>query len=315
MPEPSAVSASEAKAIRERAAAWMSDHGLSQAAMADAVGCSEATLSQVLAGTYEGRTDLYLANLRRWFERSERRERAVKPPPIVRTSVCRHAIAAFERAQNLGVMAAVLGPTGCGKTTAAEWYLKAEPDTIYALVEPNAWRGGHTSYRPLLSEIAAQLGIVFPQNQPSSQCIRDLANALRGSGRLVIVDQADKADELVLQGLRSVWDKSRTGIVLLGTLELIATLRRKRSPTMPEVVRRIALVRDVGGFTVDDAEKLAEPYHLDQAALAALRADARNMISRAADALRMAASVTKDGMNADAIRDAYQSMEILNRAR
>lgn len=306
-----AIAPAEAKAIRERVDAWMRANNASQEAVADLLKFSSATLSQVLSGAYAGRMDLYLGKIRRWLDRMARRDLAAKPPPFARLSVYRHVAAAFERAQDQGVIAAIMAKTGSGKTQAAEHYCEAAPDTIYILLQPPSRKDRTRSYRPILDKIGAALGHELPSNLRTEECLGEVATGLRGTGRLLIVDQADKADEGILQALRSVWDISQTGVALLGTVELIAAMRRKRSPTMGEVVRRIAFCKVVGGFTADDAERLAEPYHLDEMALVILHEGAQDMAARAAMALRSAQSaVNKSGgrIDAQAIREAYGSL-------
>ena len=263
----------------ERFGAWTKTQGLSQSAAAKLVGCSSATLSQVLSGKYAGDVTRIAEMMGRALSRADRHARAPKKPEIAMSSVCVECLDTLRTAHDEGVMAVIMGLSGAGKTSAARFYLKAEPETILITLRPNGRKGTHGSGRFLLHRLADGLGVEHDECSSQAELIDDCGAALKGSGRLVIIDEIDYAAEDTLQCVRMIHDVAETGIVMLATPAFLEKLRSRRSSTIAQFVNRIAYRCIVGKLTDDDVE-LILPQGFDRATIAAARIGAQGVARR-----------------------------------
>ena len=253
--------------VVQRFAAYMEAKSLSQADAAKLIGVSPGALNQVLAGKYKGNTERVEEKLARAIEHSDRRAQRPRKPEIVNTSVCQRVMSALRTAHDEGCMAVVLGPSQVGKTSAVQLYCAGEPETVYVCLHPNGHNGRQHSARPMLDDLAEALRIGLPKNAGNEEWLKTIGAALAGSGRLVVIDQADLADENILQCIRTIWDLSQVGVVLVGTTDLLPAIRRKNSATLNQVLRRIAYCEIVDGLTEEDAEAMLETFKLDHVAI------------------------------------------------
>jgi hypothetical protein len=262
--------------------AWSQVKGLSQSAAARLLGVSSSTLSQVFSGKYAGSVDRIAEKMVRALDRAERRARAPQRPEFVMTSVAEEVFATLQTAHDEGVMAVVMGPSGTGKTAACLKYAQAEPETILITMRPSGRRGSQGASRPLLARLAAALGVEITYNTSCADAIEATGAALKGTGRLVILDEIDYAAEDVLQAIRMVHDLAEVGFVLVATPAFLERLRSRNSSTLNQFLNRIAYCCQVEGLTDEDADRLLERYSLDRAALAAAREGARGVARRLA---------------------------------
>jgi DNA transposition AAA+ family ATPase len=284
----------DVSAVVQKFAAFMEAKGLSQADAAKSISVSPGTLNQVLAGKYKGKTARIEEKMSRALEHSDRRAQRPLKPPIVETSVYQRVVKALQMAQDEGCMAAILGPSQVGKTSAAKHYCADEPETIYVVLHPNGHNGRQRSVRPLMMKVAEALHITLAQSAGNDEWLEMVGAKLRGSNRLVIIDQADLADENILQTLRTIWDLSQVGMVLLGTTDLLDSIRRKNSPTLNQVLRRIAYCEVVDGLTEEDAEKMLESFKLDDTSILTAHDGAHGIAGRLALGIAGAQRLAKE---------------------
>jgi hypothetical protein len=112
------------------------------------------------------------------------------------------------------------GPAGLGKTIAVKEYARAHTDAI--LIEADL---GHTA-KALFAELHKTLGM--EGFGTVNQMFQDILEKLRGSGRLIIVDEAEHLPYKALELLRRVYDKAGIGIMLVGMPRLVSNLRGRR---------------------------------------------------------------------------------------
>lgn len=135
-----------------------------------------------------------------------------------------------------------------------------------------------------------------------------IADALRGSGRLIAIDDVDYVGEEALQDLRILNDLAEVGIALVGTHNFYAGLREGASATIQQVLGRVAYVERLGSCSRDDLARIAEPYDLPGDALDVLVEGAGGEARRAVAALVRAQSDTEDGVTADGLRAAFGTL-------
>jgi DNA transposition AAA+ family ATPase len=268
--------------VVQRFSEWRKSKGYSDAEAAKLLSISPSALSQVFSGKYKGNVRRIEDKMERALEHSDRRSQRPKKPEIVETSVYQRVTAALRTAHDESCMAVIVGPSQVGKTSAATDFCKSEPDTIYVCLHPNGHNGRQRSSRPLLKKLAEALHIGLTENAANDEWIEEVASRLKGSDRMVIIDQADLADENILQCLRTIWDLAQIGMALVGTPDFLAAIRRKNSSTLNQVLRRIAYCEIVDGLTEDDAEKMLEKFRLDETSVAAAHAGAHGIAGRLA---------------------------------
>ena len=297
--------------IVQRFAAWARVRGLSQAQAAKLAGMSAATFSQVVSGTYAGNTERYVQKMERALAHADRRERAPRRPEIADTSVCQEVVATLRVAHDEGVMAVVMGVAGCGKTCGVSVYCRAEPETISLIMRPSGRRGSQGAGKPLLNRLAAAVGIELPRGTSIYDSVELIGQALKGSDRLVVIDEIDYAAEDVLQCIRMIHDIAQCGIVLIATPAFLEKLRRMNSSTVNQFLSRIAHRCDVGGMTEEDAEKILTAQGLDKITLSAARAGAKGSPRRLVHGILGAQRIVRDEggkLDAKTISRAYEQL-------
>lgn len=207
----------EIDALRQELQDHMAAENLSGAAIGKAIGYSSGVVSGWLRGSYDGNIDRLCQAVASYLERFRERKLRVFDMPFIETSVSKKV---FEIARichldnELGVC---VSHAGLGKTMAVKEYAKLNTDTI--LVEADS------GYTPivLFNEIADKLGV---ENSKNLHILMDsLIQKLAGSGRLIIVDEAEHLPYKALELLRRIYDKAQVGILLVGMPKLIKNMR------------------------------------------------------------------------------------------
>lgn len=257
--------------------AWAETQNLSQAQAARKINCSEATLSRLYSYQYPSRVEQHVRAMARVLGRHEDAQRAPSRVPFAQTSLAAHVWDALRTAHAESVLVAILGPTRIGKSEAARHYCEREPDTVYIAASVTA-----TPYA-LLRHIAGLLRVRWQGSVYDMQLA--LTEHLAGTDRLIIIDEIDHIREPSLQVLRMLQDGSRVGMAWIGTESFLDGLAARRSSTINQVLGRVVYLERLGPLTPDDIALIAEPYGLDDEALAALVTGAQGQAGRAAAAL------------------------------
>ena len=249
--------------------------GLSQAAAATEIGISGAALSSWLKGRYKGDSRGIARKCGKWIAlRSERKalETRLKPAPEwVETSAANRVMTALAYAQMQSDIAVVHGAAGAGKTTAAE---------RYASERPNAWivtmNRGTRSLGPCLRAVA-QAVKATPEDRSIAGLIDALAGRLRGTGGLLVLDEAQCLALPALDGMRQVQDASGAGLAFVGGEALWQRLGGPRRPAeLAPLFSRVGFRVGLSEPSDEDAAALLSAWNgLSAAARAAARPIAR----------------------------------------
>ncbi|WP_038914131.1 AAA family ATPase [Dickeya zeae] len=195
--------------------------GWSQTQVARAIGKSPAVVSQYLQNKYTGDVsgiDELVSNL---IVREREKEKGQRiTPRYVETVTSARGMEVLRMAHLDGEINVVYGDAGLGKTMMLREYGARYSDAILIEADP-----GYTA-RVVLEELCTRLGLSKSGNMHdlSDACIA----ALHGSGRLILVDEAENLPYRALETLRRIHDKSGVGIVLAGMPRLIINLKGKR---------------------------------------------------------------------------------------
>lgn len=112
-------------------------------------------------------------------------------------------------------------PAGCGKTMALDAIYEDKPGSVLVTVT-----GTRAARKPFLQSLSRALGL------SESGRAEDLQDAvierLRGSDRLVMIDEAHKLQVAALDTIREIWDAAKVPIILAGTPTFLQSLTSRR---------------------------------------------------------------------------------------
>lgn len=139
---------------------------------------------------------------------------------VMLTEDLRQAIGLASMCLADGEIGVVIGPPGCGKTTALLEFCHRETRAVYVRADITM------SAKELLLEIGAGLGIDLEGSRRSM--MRQIVRRLREEETIILLDEADllvnKESTKKLEIVRTIWDEAGTGMVLAGPSRLATVL-------------------------------------------------------------------------------------------
>lgn len=210
------------KELRNKLRAFIDETGKSASAVAKGIGRSPAALSQYLNFSYKGDVAKLEVAIENWLARqAERQERNVKPQTdFIQTSIARKVFELADYCLIENEIGVIYGPAGLGKTFAVKEFNRQNPATI--LIEADL---GYTA-KVLFQELHKAVGL--DGHGQIHSLFEDIVAKLKGSDRMIIVDEAEHLPYRALELLRRIYDKAGVGILLIGMPVLIGNLRGKR---------------------------------------------------------------------------------------
>jgi len=281
-------------------AAWLETQGMTKGDGARLIGVSSSTFSQMIGESYVGRVGRICGDMQRALRRARLRAQAPEALPYATTSITQRVIEILGAIHTEGRIGMILGPTGVGKSVGAKRYCQAEPDTVYLFAGP------HCTPWALLRRLAGVLKLDW---RGSTYDMRGLiAETLRGSGRLLIVDDVDYVQEPALQDLRILNDLGEIGVALIGTDGFWEQLDGRKSSTIRQVMGRVAFREILPKCSGDDLARIAAPLSLNEDALEALVGGSAGEARRAVAALARARTFSRNGVDVKSIRRAFECL-------
>lgn len=259
--------------------AYMQGSGKKQVEVAAELGVSGGLVSSFLAGTYKT-PHAIIPKVAELAKIHEKKAITPKEPDYVETSVSRTVTNAISYAHLRGTVAVVYGDAGVGKTCAVREYMKRNSLALGITISPT-----YASITGVNELIAEQLGV---RERVARKITREIIGKLRGSGRVLIVDEAQHLTVRALNHLRCMSDESGIGIALIGNEEIYSKLRGSGRADFAQLFSRIGMRKQVltNNLTADDIRQVFGPYGLEDGALELLTA-----ISRTSYGLRGAVNV------------------------
>ena len=228
----------------------MERKGYNQSHVARAIGKSPATISTYLKGIYAGDVKKLDEDIQNFIERESERDRSVRiDARYIPTLTSRKGLDVIRMAHIDSEINVIYGDAGLGKTMILREYLAQHKDAVLIEADP-----GYTA-RVVLEELCSRLGLSKRGNmhELSEACIE----ALRDSGRLLMVDEAENLPYRALETLRRIHDKAGIGIILAGMPRLIINLKGKRGE-YKQLYSRVGLALNLGdALPVEDITAIA----------------------------------------------------------
>jgi len=210
------ATASEPQNLRAALAAAREEDNLSISRMAQQIGYSSSVLSQYLAGSYPGDSARFERRAEDWLRARDRKRRI--GVPLIESEATRTVMAALETIRRTNDVGVIYGDAGIGKTSGITLYLEENPTCLHITLS----RWARTDAQIERMTFAAMGDGGWKGNTPRAEF---LVEKLRGSNRLLIVDNAHKATAAGLEWLFDLHDETRIPIALVGNEEVIRPIQ------------------------------------------------------------------------------------------
>lgn len=255
-------------AVREELDAF----GVSPSRLARESGLSVARVSQWLKGSYGG-ADLPVMEkaLASWLSAArEGREMAARGyiptvPAWLNTPTASKILLALKYAHKLADIAVIYGGAGLGKTMTAQRYGEDVPDVWIATMTPSI-----SGVSACLERVGQAVGLAsIPTGGARAE--QAIVNRIKGTGGLLIVDEAQHLPVACLDALRSLYDASGVGLAIMGNESVYTQLtggsrRAHFAQLFSRIGRRERLTRPSAG----DIDVLLDAWGVKEAKARAL---------------------------------------------
>ncbi|MDN7351348.1 AAA family ATPase [Acetobacter senegalensis] len=242
-------------AVRERISQIMRGRNLTQATIAKKSGINSGVLSRFIAERYEGDNQAVASKLLIWAESLAQQD--TMPAPLtrdhdfVKTTASERILLGLRFAQVAGDLVTVYGEPGVGKTISLENYQRTASNVWLATMSPDT-----SSKVPMLEELGLSLGLTLSGGAASMR--RKIVARVRDTGGLILIDEAQHLDAKALDELRSIYDKTRIGMVLCGNPQLKA-----RAETLQQINSRVGKNVKIGRPSRPDVALLMAPFQIE----------------------------------------------------
>lgn len=232
--------------------AFMERRDISQGLVGKSVGFSPAVISAWLGNKYKGDVEGIENAIRQYLDlESQREEAATIQLKVLVTTAFAEIVNGLNMARQKKAIISITGAPGVGKTTAVKDYSRKHSEVILVEVDHS-----FTS-RDLFVELCETLGLVTTGSLHNLH--KRVVEKLRGSGRLVIIDEAEYLPRLALDMLRRLRDFADIPIALVGMPRLNENVQGDRN-NFAQLSSRMRMRRRVGGLTTADEEMIIREY-------------------------------------------------------
>lgn len=271
LPNEGPLTAAQREEVRTALEQYMQKHVISQKEVAkQCAGVGVSNLNAILNGKYtHGPIDDHLREINNWMEVDARRRQTRPQRPFVETHVAKKILRAAEKASEKAQIVIAFGPTGIGKSMVAHVVAERFPAAIYIRISE-----GNNSFTALRRMLAERLRFYVRRKRksdPTGLTVNErIFDKLRGSNRLLIIDEAHRIGDSALQFVRDLYDECEIPILLLATKDLVDRVRRDSDEDHGQLYSRIGWTCDLvrgkdktpGGksplFTVAEIRKIFE---------------------------------------------------------
>lgn len=195
------------KAIHDALIAYLEKPENTQASVCKATGLSTSQLSQYKKEKYPGDVEALETKIAQFLHLSLQREEmeaAHTEIGFVETSVVKRVCEILNNCHVGCRLGIVTGASGLGKTTGVHKYIEDHSDVIVIYGRPCI------TQKSLLQELAEKIGV--ESRGSADNIFRRIAAYLKGSKRMIIIDEAEHFTARVLDIVRRFSDKEWAGI-------------------------------------------------------------------------------------------------------
>ena len=239
---------------------YIAKSGKTQTAVGTELGISGGAISSFLSGKYKTPHTL-IPKVSALLSMNAKKAAAPKEPDFAETSISRTVYNAVAYAHLRGVIAVVYGDAGVGKTSTVREYVKNDSLALLITISPT-----YSSITGVNELIAAQLGV---RERVARRLTAEIEDRLKGSGRVLIVDEAQHLTVRALNHLRCMSDESGVGIALVGNEEVYRKLRGSGKADFAQLFSRVGMRKQVQtrDIKMEDIRSIFGKYELDDGVL------------------------------------------------
>lgn len=234
---------------------YIAKTGKTQAAVAQELGISSGALSSFISGSYKTPHTI-VPKVRNLMEISEKKKISLSDPPFVETSVSKMVKNAIKYSHIRGKISVVYGDAGIGKTQAFRSYLRENNLAIGITISPT-----YASITGVNELLAEQLGV---RERVARKITNEIVSRLRGSGRVIIIDEAQHLTVRALNHIRCLADEAEIGVCLIGNEEVYSKLKGSGKADFAQLFSRIGMREPVSihNITKDDVKRVFQDAEL-----------------------------------------------------
>lgn len=232
---------------------YMTSTKKTQAQVARELDVSPSALSGFLSGTYKA-PHTVIGKIEELASISSQKKVAPKEPGYMETSISKNVINAIRYSHLQGKISVVYGDAGIGKTMAFRNYLENNALAIGITISPT-----YASITGVNEKLAEQLGV---RERVARKQTTEIVNKLKGSGRVVVIDEAQHLTVRALDHLRCIADESGVGLCFIGNEEVYKKLKGNKSEDFAQLFSRIGMRRHVlvNNITKQDVQSIFGSY-------------------------------------------------------
>ncbi len=239
------------------------DRSLTQARISRESGVSSTTVSQFLSRTYPGDLPAVATKLNRWLASlAERSQVAALPaaPSWVETKQAKRIFGALRYAQLAADIVVIYGPAGVSKTETCRHYAKVSSNTFVVTMSPA--QAGLTA---ALNAVYDAVGLKEARLTAAAMS-RMICQRLRGSGGLLIIDEAQHLGHLALDQIRSIHDATGIGVALVGNEQVFTVMSGgQRAAYLDRLHSRVGKWLPLKGPAEADVDAVLKAWRIDDA--------------------------------------------------
>lgn len=258
--------------VREKVQKLIDVSKMPQAEICRQSGVTSGQLSPWLKGKYAGDNQAVEEKLQQWLDVRARKAQLARTmpgePPWLETPTGRKMYSVLAFAQMAATIGVIYGGAGLGKSSTTR---------AYAAQTPNVWRvemsKAACAMGSALDEIAHVLGVKTVSGRPGL-VHRALVDRLRGTGGLLIIDEAQHLRTEALEAIRGLHDLAGVGLVLSGNETVYARMTGggTREASFAQLFSRIGKRLRLTRPEAADIQALVEHYGVtDPEAVAVLK--------------------------------------------
>lgn len=189
--------------------------GWSNSKLSKSLGCNPAYVQGYIKGEFPGDLPMFERKLVDFFANESRRR--ASGVETIESSAAAQIKTACELIRKTNDLGALVAPSGEGKTRGIELYVENNPTAI--LYRTTVWASDKKSVESAMFAAVGRDGWDGCTKRPQF-----MVNKLRGSSRLILVDDAHKLSRPALQWFFDFHDATQCPIGLFGTLALLDKL-------------------------------------------------------------------------------------------
>ncbi|MDI3547916.1 MAG: hypothetical protein PWR10_1568 [Halanaerobiales bacterium] len=234
------ISPEQIESIRKALKKHIDETKISQSKLARQLGFSPSTLSQFLNNQYKGDVEGVYVTAKKYLKLHLQKQKAPKQPEFVMTETASEIMTVLNFALINNDMGAIVGDPGIGKTITMKKFASENPGVEYISISPAT-----KAPIALLDEMLEVLNKQEAGTMAAKQ--RAVIKALKDSGKMFIIDEAQHLTPSSLHTLQAIHDATKTPIILAGNPLVLDQMGHGRIAEFAQLFSRIGIHRRITG--------------------------------------------------------------------